>query len=66
MAALAKASQHAAADQHPVPLPPERERAGRVPGCLQHLEPFDDIASRRARVTGWAVTGSRVRWSRSV
>jgi hypothetical protein len=36
-----------AADQHPVPMPPERKRAGRVPRDLQDLEAFNDIAFRQ-------------------
>ena len=32
------------ADQHPVPRPPERQRAGRVSGDLQHLEPAHQVA----------------------
>ncbi len=40
----AEVGQHVAADQHPAPLAPERQRARRVPGDLQHLEPFHHVA----------------------
>jgi hypothetical protein len=36
----------------------------RVPGNLRHLEPPTMSPSRKARVTAWGGTGSRVRWRR--
>jgi hypothetical protein len=40
--------EHVAADQHPVPLAPERKLAGRVPRHLKDLEAFNDIAFRQS------------------
>ena len=40
----AEVGQHIPADQHLVPLAPQRQRARGVPRDLQHLEPRHDVA----------------------
>jgi predicted nucleotidyltransferase len=40
----AEVGHHVTADQHPVPRPPERQRAERVPWHLQHLKSTHQVA----------------------
>jgi hypothetical protein len=55
--------QHVAAEQHPVPLPPKRQRPRGVPVDLQHLKPSTTSPSPSTRPTRKARTGSSPRWT---